>query len=479
MNLPDRNPLALLFALAGCSAPAPAPAPAADLAAAPDAAAGPAPEVLIAAAADQPLLAAHPTRPGVLAIIDGSCRLYGSRDGGATWAPLPPPPRLTAESTCARPALAYAPDGARLYVAYVDGRTSAPREQTTEVAVSSLRDDGSAWERAAVVGLPSGLSNPGRTVKQLLSLGLAVPRDRGQPERVYLTAIYLEADLVRASHAALFTTSPAAGRAGTWAPPVTLDATSHTRDDPPPALYLSGLRPAGGLGAEVLVTWLVLQSDAGGAIRPRLRRSGDGGAGWDAVVDLAGEDALPPSNLGPEDCRNSGGWPQGADPALVIDDAGAAHLAYAVDPDGAAGREEAGDIRYRSAAGPPYRGWSPPVTVNDDGPGRAQGLAALHVDPRGAVWILWRDHRRSPSEQGLCPDAPTSRYDIFMARRAPGAAAFGENRVVTTASSVTGRALFPGVAVAGAPPFAVWTDRRGAKGVDDEQRSLYGAGLSE
>jgi hypothetical protein len=106
---------------------------------------------------DEPTVAANPRNPS--RIVAGShfigdtanrCTAHYSRDGGATWSPLPIfMPMETHDSQCSDPVLAYAPDGSRVYYAYINIRSSFTLEdpiltltEDLDILVSYSDDDG-------------------------------------------------------------------------------------------------------------------------------------------------------------------------------------------------------------------------------------------------------------------------------------------------------------------------------------------------
>jgi len=158
-----------------------------------------------------------------------------------------------------------------------------------------------------------------------------------------------------------------------------------------------------------------------------------------------------------------------------LDDLGRAHLVYTHDPEPGSSSAEEGDIRYVSSPRPPFRDWSSPETVNDDGPGRAQGFPSLALRRLGNVRsleVVWEDSRLASNDNGV--------YDIFHSRLLKGRwHSWSHNQRVTDASSVqsvvsTGERV--GVAANHSELiFAVWTDRRGRASVNDPDNDLYGS----
>ncbi len=139
------------------------------------------------------------------------------------------------------------------------------------------------------------------------------------------------------------------------------------------------------------------------------------------------------------------------------DNKGTAHLAYAKFPATNILPTECGDIQYINSD-PPYSAWTAPITLNDDGPGHAQGFPTVAVGRNGTVYVAWEDHRA---------DASNLYYDIYAVQKARQDTAFSANVRVTDVSSLIyhdsnsdlmGQHI--GMALTGTSPFLVWTDRR-------------------
>jgi len=126
----------------------------------------------------------------------------------------------------------------------------------------------------------------------------------------------------------------------------------------------------------------------------------------------------------------------------------------------------------------PFRDWSSPVTVNDDGPGRAQGFPSLAVRRLGHFPILevvWEDSRLAP--------VGNLAYDIFHSRLLPGRwSSWSCNRRVTDVSSTqdgvsTGERTGLAANHSGLI-FAVWTDRRDKASTSDGEDDVYGSRIA-
>ena len=154
-------------------------------------------------------------------------------------------------------------------------------------------------------------------------------------------------------------------------------------------------------------------------------------------------------------------------PDAVIDRDGRAHIVYVHDPEAGSTTAEEGDVRYVTSARAPYAEWSAPVTVNDDGPGRAQGFASLAARRHGrstVVEAVWEDTRLAPDLPPGAPQAQLYLYDIFHARlELGGNAVWSANVRVTDASSTQSQTSAAG-RTAWPRTTAVSSSRRGSTG---------------
>jgi hypothetical protein len=171
-------------------------------------------------------------------------------------------------------------------------------------------------------------------------------------------------------------------------------------------------------------------------------------------------------------------------PDVEIAPDGSAHILYTHDPDPGSETAEDGDIRYLGSARP-YTEWSPPTTVNDDGSGKAQGLATLETNVYlgRTLYAIWEDHRESPNDN--------FKYDVFWSKKA-GIGPWDHNERLTTAQS-TSDFIFVGdyydltvVARGGGNEdgrgdsngmfvYGVWTDRRDEPTPFDFDDDVWGA----
>jgi hypothetical protein len=410
------------------------------------------------------------------------CVAYSSFDGGKTWSSPMPLTQLTPTSDCSDPVLAFAPDGSRVYYAYLDLKfTSVPFpadpvflfSQAVDVLVSFSDDGGVTWS-TPVVALSADptqftfdfsdgtftLIDPGFDYDKPW-IGTHV--DGTQSNHVYVTATRFDNFGDFLNHIA-FTGSAAKGANGLWSTPTILE----TGTVAPIFELVQGSRPAGGLGGEVLVAWFHSGSDGflEGSFEIHTRRSPDHGATWDPVTVASLDSFEVPFALGPFNFYYI--WSGAMFPDVEIDSSGDAHLVYTHDPEdnppcpppfesffpGCSTTPEDGDIRYISSAGPPYASWSAPVTVNDDQSGRAQGFAALKIQHDGALNVIWDDHRLSPdlptSTIENCQvllvncDSPNLYYDIFYARKTPGHGAGWSRNIRVSDTSMINQFQFRG-----------------------------------
>jgi hypothetical protein len=467
-------------------------------------------------AENEPTIAASPVNQDRL--VGGShrgsvCVVYISENGGATWSAGAAMPLRTG-ATCSDPVIVYAPNGARVYYAYMDIRattTSGPSgtfvTQDLDIVVSHSDDDGATWAAPVVAldgdpftirvnPLPQILVDPG-FVYDKPWIGTA--RDAGDSEFVYVTATRFRQSLPGLPPNAIAFARSADG-GFTWSSPTILDSGTDAAPGAP-AIVVQGSRPAGGSDGEVLVGWYHSGPDGflNGQFQIRTRRSGDRGTTWDPVVVAASELYELRFFLGPFDFYRRW-WPVMM-PDVEITPGGAAHIAYTYSPlnlnlAANVGSSEQGDIRYITSDGAPYDVWSAPLTVNDDGPGRAQGFAALNVQHGGAqsmLHLVWEDTRLAPNLPTSTPaacftgpiptrncDSPNLFYDVFYARRLPGQGTGWSDNVrfsdVLSIQDFTFAGDYIDVAVNDRLVYAIWTDRRDQISVFSADDDIMGGG---
>jgi hypothetical protein len=445
-----------------------------------------------------------------MAYLDGSdCRVRRSSDREGRWSEPVRLPTLSEKSVCGTPALAYSHEGRDLYAAYQDLRVIttllAPdgsrirQDNETDIVVARSSDDGRTWTPPV-----PALDAPPLTVWYDCPGGVleaCVPRDfilGASYERPSIAAggdgsdgsgVYVAAtrvpniDIDGTQPPTIVELARSQTRGMSWSPPLALD---EGRPAGPGTLVLTqGPRVATGPRGEVLVAWYHSAEDGPrfGTFEIRTRRSGSRGQTWGPIVVAAASERETGEVLGPAPFTRR--WFTSMFPSALIDRQGRAHLVYTQDPEPFAATAEQGDIRHVSSSGAPYTEWSEPVTVNDDGLGRAQGFPSLATRRQGrvsVVEVVWEDTRLAPgSAPGLTPlQAGVSRYDVFHARLVPASGmGWSANRRVSDVSSAQNGASTndrTGIAASDfGVVFAVWSDRRGKAGPTDPGDDLYGS----
>jgi hypothetical protein len=437
----------------------------------------------------------------------GRCVAYWSRDGGRSWSAPVLMPQLTSESQCADPVLAYAPDGSRVYFAYLDVKFSEtivgdPEnpdlitvESDLDVLVSHSENGGRTWQGPVVAlnGDPSSQTFDPETGEPVdVEPGFdydkpwiaAHAAGKGQSEgirrRVYVSATRFDVFNPRFDCAIVVTRSLSRGT--TWRTPTELES---SRDCDP--VLVQGSRPSAGRGRQVVVAWYNSGRDGflQGSFRIRTAFSTDGKR-WRAPRTAVRDSFEPPFFLGPFAFYHR--WGATVFPDVEIAQDGRAHIVYTHDPEengftfvdpetgeeffdpGTSTTAEDGDIRYITSRRAPFRSWSRPRTLNDDGLVRAQGFPALETlrqrNGKIALHVLWEDHRLSP-EGPTDPDrfgeSSNLYYDVFATTRRPGRA-WSKNVRVTDERSISDF-FFIGdyfdITTSGSKlVFGIWTDRR-------------------
>jgi hypothetical protein len=483
------------------------------------------------AAENEPTIATNPRDKKRL--VAGShrgsvCTAYISADGGATWTsgtfmPLRPTvvfPPSASTSTCSDPVIVYAPDGSRVYYAYMDIQQTVPFPslpppfnvtQDFDIVISYSDDNGATWSSPVIAldGDPFTIRvNPPPTPPTPLEGGFLYDKpwigtavQEGDSEFVYVTATRFR-QLPQPSGfppgAIAFARSTNQGLA--WSTPVLLDAGSDSIPPSTPAVVVQGSRPAGGLNGDVLVAWYHSGFDGflNGQFQIRTRRSGDHGVTWDPVAVASLDLYETRFFLGPLDFYRRW-WPVMM-PDVEIGADGVAHIAYTHTPvnlnlpENATSTEQ-GDIRYISST-LPYSSWSAPVTINDDASGRAQGFAALKMQRGGGsstIHVIWEDTRLSPDLAipppascftGPTPtrncDSPNLFYDIFYAKHVPGRGVgwFDNFRLSDTSSiqDFTFSGDYIDLAANDRLLFGIWTDRRDQTSVFSPDDDIFAGG---
>jgi hypothetical protein len=473
---------------------------------------------------NEPTVAADPRDEDVLVAGSHSfdpvtqinhCVAYASRDGGASWSSPLELPQLTSESFCSDPVLAYAPDGRRVYYAYLDVKVSEsivgdpenPAQITVrseiDVLVSGSGDRGTTWSPPVVAldGDPSSVTfipetgevidfEPGSDFdKPWIATHVPVKEQHsGNAGRVHLSATRF--DTFNPGMACAIVATQSSDRGAAWAKPMELDSSGGDCLAP---VSVQGSRASGGLGDDMLVAWYQSGSDGWlkGSFEIRAASSSDGGHRFQAPVTVATDTFEAPFFLGPFEFYHR--WWGTMWPDVEIAPDGRAHIVYAHDPeengvterDPVTGEEvflpevsttaEDGDIRYIRSARRAYGSgaWSAPETLNDDGLVRAQGYPALEISgegPDAKVHVIWEDHRLSPEVPVTDPLDPaqfqqsSNRYfDMFTTRR-DEKTGWSPNARLTDRSSISDFVFigdYNDLTTSGEYlVFGIWTDRR-------------------
>jgi hypothetical protein len=431
------------------------------------------------ASENEPSVAVNPRNPSRLVAgmhfygdVAVRCAAHYSRDGGKTWNLKPiVMPQLTYNSSCSDSVLAYAPDGSRVYFAYLDLKFGS-----FDIVVSYSDDDGTSWT-GPVTALTAG--SAADFDKPWIGTHVAVGEDNdsGQANSKYVFVTGTRFDNVPPFDCSIqFTRSSDKGK--TWSTSTTLDTSVGGCGNP---VVVQGSHPTGGLGRDVLVAWYNSGNDGflNGTFNIRSRYSPDNGATFQAIV--ASQESLfeLPFWLGPNAKYHR--WWGGMFPDVKIAPDGSAHIAYTAapvpSPSAIALTAANGDIRYITSPRP-YASWSTPATVNDDASGKAHGWATLAATSNrngSLVYVLWEDHRNSVIDN--------QNYDVFWAKKV-GLRSWSSNEKLTDASSISDF-IFLGdyfdITVArgkdeNAPfVYGVWTDRRNEPTIFDFNDDIWGA----
>lgn len=422
---------------------------------------------------NEPTVVANPRNPKRLvagAHFSGDtairCVAHYSADGGKTWNTSPIfMPQLRHESDCADPVLAYAPDGSRVYYAYMDIKF-----EHFDILVSYSDDDGASWTGPVIVLANAGADYDKPWIGTHVPVGRVADddddEDGGNSNWVYVSATRF--DFAGGCHVDFARSS---NKGKTWSAPQSLDSAVCGFGT---TTVVQGSRPTGGRGKDVLVAWYHSGADGwlAGSFEIRTRYSSNHGATFEPVVTAASDTSETPFWLGPSSRYHR--WWNVMFPDVEIAPNGSAHILYAHDPVAGSATEEDGDIRYVGSTAAPYAVWSLPVRVNDDGtPGKSQGWATLEATTRGRTTVLhaiWEDHRTSVEEDNFY-------YDVFWTRRS-GSGAWAANKKLTDARS-TSDFLFLGdyydITVSDGLVYGVWTDRRDEPSAFDFDEDSWGA----
>jgi hypothetical protein len=415
------------------------------------------------------------------------CAAHYSRDGGKTWNLKPiVMPQLTHDSSCSDSVLSYAPDGSRVYFAYMDIKLSG-----FDVVVSYSDDDGKSWTGPVTVltaGSAADFDKP--WIGTHVPVGDDDDSHQANSNWVYATATKFDNTPPFACHIAFARSS---NKGVTWSPFTVLDSSvgGCGSSNGPTAFFpvVQGSRPTGGLGNGVVAAWYNSGTDGflNGNFNIRTRYSSDNGASFGPITVASNETTMfeLPFWLGPFAQYHR--WWGGMFPDVEIAPDGSAHIAYVAapvaSPGGFATTAANGDIRYVTSAGRPYASWSLATTVNDDTPlSHAHGWAALEATSGRSgpvVYVLWEDHRNAdPGDNQI--------YDVFWSKKV-GAGMWSANAKLTDAASPSDF-IFLGdyfdIAIArgdddhhGDDPFVygVWTDRRAEPDIFHFNDDIWGA----
>lgn len=465
-------------------------------------------DIPIGAAAEaqeyNPTVAANPVNPQLLVAasqhltfpdeVTGilACAAYTSSDGGASWSAPVPVPLLSADSDCFNPVVAYAPDGSRVYLAYLDARLSHVdfpdlgqfRESFDwDILVRTSEDNGMTWSDA-VVALDGDSSSflYDTQINQIIETDpgfdylrpwISTPMDPDESNWVYITATRRDHNFGDAQQCYIdFSSSNDGGN--TWNAPVMLDETGDSTDcgrlgvSPATGTRVDGSRPAGGMDGNVLVAWYHSGADGQwqGEFQIRTRYSSDHGATWNDIVVAATDSEV----------QFPFGVLESTFPDVEIDGNGGAHIAYTYDPPEFSSNW--GDIRYIQSGGAPYDMWSAPVTVNDDEAEHIQSWATLEtrlIKDSVYVYLMWADFRLIPKDQST-----SQYYDIFAAWKRADSGTWSTNYRVTDESSMWSD--FPigdyfDMTASQSFVYGVWTDRRDMTDVLFSNNDVYGSRL--
>ncbi|CAN5880575.1 hypothetical protein BH11GEM1_BH11GEM1_31680 [soil metagenome] len=216
-----------------------------------------------------------------------------------------------------------------------------------------------------------------------------------------------------------------------------------------------GALPATGPDGEVYVVWLE------NANRVLVRKSIDGGETFKAAVTVAQVDAIGVTNArAPAGCGPvlNGDVRARSLPAIAVDRSGGAQsgTVYVAFSGRGVGSDNADVFLVSSRDG--GTSWGTPVRINDDATTTDQWLPSVVVAPNGTVAVSWYDRRL---------DGQNMLIDVFMRTSAPGGAAFGSSRKISSVAfpppPQTFNCYFSSYSYMGADAssfYLVWTDTR-------------------
>jgi hypothetical protein len=397
------------------------------------------------------------------------CEARHSSDGGMSWSAPVLMPQLSPASQCSDPVLAYAPDGSRVFYAYMDIKPG-----DFDILVSYSEDNGATWNGPFIA------LNAVPFVFIYDKPWIGTPDD--DADFVYVTATRFDVTGVGFCHI-VFTRSTNGGTA--YGAPQTLDmSTAGCGVGPSPVVQ--GSRPTGAKQGDVVAAWYHSGADGwlNGSFNIRIRYSADFGATFGPIVTAVTDASEAQFFKGPVFCYERW-WPV-MFPDVEIDPGGGGHLAYTHDPVPGQANAEEGNIRYVESEGPPYTSWSAPTTVNDDGTISAQGFVALDIKAEGTgqsakPHATWVDHRLplqlvSAPQCPFFPDIENLEYDIFYSTRQ--GQDWRPNVRVTDQASLSDF-IFAGdyndLTPTNGGLFTVFTDRRDKRSIFDLEDDIWGS----
>ncbi len=376
---------------------------------------------------------------------DNRCVAYYSFNGGTSWSSPIIMPSLDPLTFHSDPVLAFAPDGKRVYFAYMDIKQIFDPSILLftidlDIVVSYSNNGGRTWTGPIVAldGAPTIIDlSTGTVIAEGFEydkpwIGTHVEGDNDNNKNyVYVTATRFD-DFDPFDCNIAFARS--GDRAATWSSPVILDKSTGGCGNP---VVVQGSRPTGGLKNSVLTAWYHSGTDGWleGRFQIKTRHSSNNGTSWASIVTAASDQYEAPFWLGPDAFYHR--WWGVMFPDPEIDEDGKAHIVYTHDPEQFSSTAEEGDIRYIHSRNKKYNSWTKPVTLNDDGLLRAQGYAALETrGDKTEVHVIWEDHRFSPEVPAIFPDSPNLFYDMVYASVKKDDDSKSANHRVTSASSI-------------------------------------------
>ena len=337
-------------------------------------------------------------------INQGACWVRTSTNAGRTWAGAKklPMPGGTASEDCIGPALTWAPDGTRVYAAYLRAATRTTLQQKAVVSVST--DKGATWSTPKKVQSFSGFDH---------FVGLATPLQSENSEWLYFVSFQYPT--------IYFSRSNDQGK--TWAALQQL-VTCGGRDE-----YVSYPSIAGGPGGEILVSWGSNYCGSTSKQQIEVRRSSNFGDSFSpAVVAVPGN---------------------GGRTAIAFGTGGAAHLVYSRDDSGSDGPN------YVFSTKAPYSSWSSPVLLSDNSSVRGISAPVLSVSrcssSASILHVAWLDERLG-----------SGKYNLYYTRKVARTGEEWSADLRVSATAVASYASYgyyylePGIAASGATAVALW-----------------------